>query len=87
MELLDFHLDEKDSKSRDFILRVADQPSINHALTSYFISTYFPPLYLSKSLDSLKSNFTFFDWNPHSLSTDKDFQLYLRKNPIMLYIT
>ena len=45
----------------------------------YFIGAFFPYLSLSKILDSLKSNFTLFAWNPPLLSSDKDYQLQLRQ--------
>ena len=78
MGILDAHLAEKDRKSRDFILRVAELPPINHVLTRYFIDTYFPSLSLSKILGSLKSTFDFLSWTPPPLSTDKYYQLHLR---------
>ena len=79
MNLLDNHLAKKEKKSRDFILRVADSPSINHALMSYFIGAYFPSLSFSKIMDSLKSSFTLFAWILPPLSTDKEYQLYLKQ--------
>ena len=77
MGILDAHLAEKYKKSKDFILRVADPPSINHALMSYFIEAYF--LSLSKILDSFKSTFALFACTPPPLSTDKDYQLHIRQ--------
>ena len=78
MVLIAAHLAEKDRKSRDFILRIDDPPSINHLFMSYFISAYFPSLFPSKIMDTLKSTFILFSWTPPPLSTDKYYQLHLR---------
>ena len=42
IKILDANIQESEGKSRDFLLRSVDPPSINHALMFYFIGRCFP---------------------------------------------
>ena len=71
-------ISDRDNRSRDFILRAADPPSINHALMSYFLGACFPTHSLSRNAETLKSTFTIYSLTPPPSSTNKDYQNHLR---------
>ena len=77
MKILDANIQESEGKSRDFLLRSVDPPSINHALMSYFIGGCFPSSGFSKNLEIIKSAFTIFAWTPPP-TDNKSYQDHLR---------
>ncbi len=77
IKILDADIQESESKSRDFLLRSVDPPSINHALMSYFIGGCFPTNRFSKNLEILKSSFTIFTRTPPP-TDNKVYQDHLR---------
>ena len=77
IKILDTNLQETEGKSKYFLLRSVDPPTINRVLISYFTGACLPSIGLSKNIEILKSTFTIFAWNPPP-KDNKVYQEHLR---------